>query len=111
MMIDLHQLAGERSLAFHREIAQRLLRDATILDRARQRVRGWMVENPNRPYVTQWARVLEGTAESVADFLVDPSELAQELRQSSPFAGVLDPRERWRIWRETRNLYMGRNDS
>ena len=87
-MINLHQLAGERSLAFHREIAQRLLRDATILDRARQRVCGWMVENPNRPYVIQWARILEGTVESVADFLVDRNELAQELRQSSPFAGV-----------------------
>ena len=36
---------------------------------------------------------------------VDLSELAEELRRSSPFAGVLDPRERWRIWRETRKKF------
>jgi hypothetical protein len=24
------------------------------------------------------------------------------LRQCTPFAGVVDPRTRWRIWRETR---------
>lgn len=29
-------------------------------------------------------------------------EEARELRQSSPFAGALSPRERWRIWREVR---------
>ena len=91
-------------LASHRSVQP--LFDAAILDLARKRVRGWMAEYPNRPYVQQWARILEGTAESVASFLVDRSELAQELRQSSPFAGVLQPRERWRIWRETGDLYM-----
>jgi hypothetical protein len=28
-----------------------------------------------------------------------------ELRQSTPFAGALRPQERWRIWRETRELF------
>ena len=106
--MDLHELATERSLAFHREIAQRLVRDATVLDRARERVRGWMAENPDRPYVGRWARILAGTPESVASFLVDGSERARELRQSSPFAGVLNPQERWRIWRETRDVYASR---
>ena len=106
-MIDLHELAMERSLAFHREIARRLVRDTAVLDVARERVRGWMAENPQRPYVRQWARILEGTPESIVSFLVDRSELSRELRQSSPFAGVLDPQERWRIWRETRDLYEG----
>ena len=104
-MIDLHELAMQRSLAFHREIARRLGRDSTVLDMARERVRGWMAENQHRPYVRQWARILEGTPESIASFLGDRSELAQELRQSSPFAGALDPQERWRIWRKTRDLY------
>ena len=108
MMLDLHELAIERSLAFHREIAQRLVRDATVLDRARERVRGWMAEKPDRPYVRRWAGILAGTTESVAAFLVDGSESAQELRQSSPFAGVLDPQERWRIWRETRDVCASR---
>jgi hypothetical protein len=107
-MIDLHELATERSLAFHREIARRLLQDSTILERARERVRAWETENPERPYVRQWARILEGTPESIAAFLAGRSESAQELRQSSPFAGVLSPAERWRIWNETRDAYARR---
>jgi hypothetical protein len=39
-------------------------------------------------------------------FLVERSELADELRQSSPFAGALRPQERWRIWRETRERFL-----
>jgi hypothetical protein len=99
--MDLHELAAERSLAYHHEIAHRLIQDSTILERARERVRQWEEENPQRPFVRAWTKVLEGTAESVAAFLVDRSELARELRQSSPFAGVLTPQERWHIWRET----------
>ena len=34
------------------------------------------------------------------------SELATELRQSSPFAGALRPQERWKIWRETRERFL-----
>jgi hypothetical protein len=107
-MIDLHELSTERSLAFHREIARRLLGDAGIVERALRRVRAWQMEGPQRPHVRQWAEILEGTPESIAAFLVDLSESAQELRQSSPFAGVLSPAERWRIWNETRDAYVSR---
>jgi hypothetical protein len=34
--------------------------------------------------------------------LREPGERMTALRQVSPFAGALPPRERWRIWRETR---------
>jgi hypothetical protein len=108
VMLDLHKLAVERSHAFHQEIAQRLLGDATILDNVRKRVRNWMTETPQRPCVREWAKILEGTPETIAAFLVSRSELAEELRQSSPFAGVLQARERWRIWRETRDALTGR---
>jgi hypothetical protein len=100
--MDLHRLAVERSLAFHRVIARRLIHDPLVLDRARERVRGWLSQTPERPFAREWEKILAGNAESVAAFLTDRSGLAEELRQSSPFAGVLDARERWRIWRETR---------
>jgi hypothetical protein len=100
--MDLHKLALERSLAFHREIARRLVADPAVLERARLRVKDWLAQTPDRPYAGAWSKVLAGDVESVAAFLVDRNELAEELRQSSPFAGVLDPRERWAIWRQTR---------
>ena len=106
--MDLHQLALERSLAYHCVIAERLVQDPGILDKARERVKEWLAQTPDRPYVRQWNKILTGDAQAIAAFLVDRGELAEELRQSSPFAGVLNPRERWRIWRETRERFAGR---
>jgi len=34
--------------------------------------------------------------------LADRSDRAKALRQCSPFAGVVDPRTRWKLWREVR---------
>jgi hypothetical protein len=106
--MDLHKLAAERSLAYHRAIATVLLHDPRVLEAARERVKAWMAQTPHRPFVRQWATILAGDAKSVADFLVHKSELATELRQSSPFAGVLNARERWRIWSDTRQSLEGK---
>ena len=53
-----------------------------------------------------WVLLDVTDAASIAAFLVERSELATELRQSSPFAGALRPQERWKIWRETRELFL-----
>ncbi len=76
---------------------------------ARQRVEGWLTSREGaRFYAGKWAEVLRGDTASIAAFLVERSELATELRQSSPFAGALGPRERWKIWRETRGALPAR---
>ncbi len=101
--MDLHRLAEERSIAYHRAIAERLPREPEILERARRRVASGLAAEGDGPFhARKWAEILAGDIPSIAAFLVERSELACELRQSSPFAGALRPRERWRIWRETR---------
>jgi hypothetical protein len=101
--VDLHRLNEERSVEYHRLIAERLLREPKILETARSRVAGWLTSRDQVPfYARKWAEILASDAATVAAFLVDRGELATELRQSSPFAGAISPRERWRIWRETR---------
>ncbi len=70
---------------------------------ARERVRSWMETSGHVPfYAREWAEILGRDITSIEAFLVERSEIADELRQSTPFAGALPPRERWRIWRETR---------
>jgi hypothetical protein len=104
--MDLHRLAEERSLAYHRVIAERLRHQPQILAAARQCVQTWLTSGSAVPYYARkWAEVLAGDTLSIAAFLTERSELATELRQSSPFLGVLQPRERWRIWRETRDQF------
>jgi hypothetical protein len=107
--MDAHRLAEERSVAYHRVIAGRLRERPEILEDARQRVESWLKPGANAPfYARKWAEILAGDLPSIAAFLIERSELADELRQSTPFAGALDPRERWEIWRETRERFAER---
>lgn len=101
--MDLHRLGEERSIAYHEVIAERLLCDPSVRARAQERVGQWLASCESTPfYALKWAEVLSLPTPSLAAFLVERSELAFELRQSSPFAGVLTPRERWKIFSETR---------
>ena len=102
--MDIHRLAEERSLAYHRVIAVRIRREPAILSGARHRVSEWITTTPGPPpFVLAWNEVLEGDPDTIAQLLVDPGEHARELRQSTPFAGALAPQERWRIWGEVRD--------
>lgn len=102
--MDLHRLAEERSIAYHRLIAERLGTQPEILERARKRVETWLSSGTYVPfYARKWAEILAGDISSIAAFLTDRSELAVELRQSTPFAGAITPQERWKIWREVRD--------
>lgn len=75
--------------------------DETILARALARVRAWETGAPmSASYVAAWRAALEGPRPALVALLLDPSEHARALRQTTPFAGALSPRERWRIFRE-----------
>lgn len=107
--MDPHRLAEERSVAYHRAIAERLRHQPEVLEKARQRVQTWLTSGAGAPfYARKWSEILAGPISSIAAFLVERSELADELRQSSPFAGALQPQERWKIWRETRDRFSPR---
>lgn len=100
--MDPHRLAEERSVAYHRAIAARLRDEPEILVAARQRVRDWSSRAVVPHFAREWEGILAGDVDSIQAFLVERSERASELRQSSPFAGALGSRERWRLWREAR---------
>jgi hypothetical protein len=98
-----HAAAEDVSLELHRAVAERLLEDPALVERARERVAGWLRDGSvARPYAEAWRDILVGPVEAIARFLTDPGENARQMRQTSPFAGVLDPRTRWSIWRRAR---------
>jgi hypothetical protein len=104
--MDPHRLAKERSIAYHRAIAERLPQHPEILEMARRRVASWMATSEPPFYARRWEEILADDVSSIAGFLVERSELAEELRSASPFAGALRPQERWKIWRETRERFV-----
>ncbi len=94
-----HQEIEERSLALAAEIDADPARRG--LERARRVCARWAaIEHP--PDVDAWQEILKGPWPSVRAALLDPSETGRRLRQSSPFCGILTPRERWSIWRRFR---------
>lgn len=101
--MNAHRLAEERSLALHAEIASRLANDPGVLERARARVGRWAEAGPTHPrYAAAWRELLARPVAEIAAALVERSERMNALRQCTPFAGVVDPRTRWRIWRDVR---------
>jgi len=89
-----HQWIDQRSLALHQAVAAKLEADPQLLDIARQNLARWLVHSAAAP-LREWRGILDSAplAEVVA-LLRSPSERATELRQSSPFAGLLTTEER-----------------
>lgn len=101
--MNAHRLAEERSLAFHRAIADRLREDPGVLARARARVQQWIeTGDVHSHWAREWQSVLSRPLDEIRAALLDVGEAARALRQTTPFAGAIDPRTRWRIWREVR---------
>ena len=97
-----HRTAELRSLEYHRLVAERLERDPEVLRRARERVASWVARGGrvDPVYARRWQAVLERPAAQIARILVADNETSRDLRQNTPFAGVLTNEERWRIIRE-----------
>lgn len=88
----------ERSIALHAAVAERIRRDPEIVLRARARVREWLRDGSvARVYAEAWAALLERPLDELLRALTSRGEHFDDLRQVSPFAGVLDAKERWRI--------------
>jgi len=103
-----HALAEERSLASHRLVAERLREDPRLLDSARDRAREWLRSGAvAAPWARAWLEVLDGPIEEIVAVMTDPGERSRQLRQASPFAGVLDPRTRWETWRSVGERFEG----
>jgi hypothetical protein len=96
--------SDQYSLALGRAVARHLQADSkrvrAIGRRNLARVRSEYVSEPF--WLRRWQELLEGPEEALVDVLTSPAEEARVLRQSSPFAGVLTPRERWRLLRQVR---------
>jgi hypothetical protein len=99
-----HIRIEERSIALHRAIADRIRTNPRLMEKARENLQKYLDQfaQENRPLpksLSEWQDILTNrTREAVLEFLVSSGETAGRLRQSSPFAGILTPKERWKIY-------------
>ncbi len=96
-----HRDLDARSLAMHRLIAEKLQRDPALLRRAEATLTRWRAagDGSTRVYDDEWMRVLRQGLPATLRLMLDESEHGDTLRQSSPFAGILTPRERFAFLR------------
>jgi hypothetical protein len=102
----LHDLQDRCSLALNERVAMALERDPALLKVGADNLARWSRQNADAPSLlacyAEWGAIISRGLCEVVRVLRDTSDEAQRLRQNSPFAGVLTPREVWRIKDEVR---------
>jgi DNA-binding transcriptional MerR regulator len=91
-----HDIATHRSLAYHQVIARRL--DERMVADAGDRLDRLAAEGHIHPrYEDRWREILALPIADLAAAITAESQDANDLRQNSPFAGVLNEHERRQI--------------
>ena len=90
-----HARIDARSLA----IAEKLRARPELIEIARENLDRWTPGRSGK-YFDAWREILARPLDEVLTAIVEDSEWMTAMRQTSPFAGVLDPRERWAIYDE-----------
>lgn len=93
---DRHRTSELRGLAYHRALARRLRRP--MIDEASRRLRRWEREEAIDPrHAAAWREVLSRPVPEVAKLISADTPAGRDLRQNSPFAGMLSEAERRRV--------------
>ncbi|GMQ86700.1 MAG: hypothetical protein BMS9Abin07_2291 [Acidimicrobiia bacterium] len=91
----------ERNLRLHAGVAGELVADPEgVTRKARANLDRLLAEHPRgqaRRRLLEWQRILRGPVVGIVEALTSPQERSIELRQNSPFAGVLAPERRQAI--------------
>ncbi len=93
-----------RSLALHAAIAEKLVAaPGVVIARAERNLTRMRRVNPHASrLLEEWERVLESPVPQIVGVLLDSRPRARDLRQVTPFAGVLDRAERAAVYRSFR---------
>ena len=90
-----------RSLHLHCAIADRLRQDPEgTLSQAHRTLARMRAIHHGSPFVREWRMLLARPVAALLPVLTDPDPWARELRQVTPFAGVLSAAERAAVYRE-----------
>lgn len=94
----------EKSLRLHQALLTPMLAEPeVVISKARDNLDRWA--SMHRPdgmtsrYFGEWKRVLDDGLDAIIDVVISPSQEARELRQNSPFAGVLPDETRLQVLR------------
>jgi hypothetical protein len=88
-----HREAELQGLAYHRLVAERL--DRRMVERARRQLeQRKQAGRIDKRWASEWERILSGSLDEIREVVSADTPDSAELRQTSPFAGVLNEQER-----------------
>ncbi|WP_332642188.1 helix-turn-helix domain-containing protein [Aeromicrobium sp.] len=97
----------EKSLRLHQALIGDLLEDPdAVIGKARENIARWLPQQ--RPdgmsaiYLREWERILDSGIDQIIDAFTATDEKSYELRENSPFAGVLSQERRVKVLRTIR---------
>jgi len=95
-----HRILDARSLAMHCKIVQKISHDPRLLKKAKANLSRWSakIDGPKPRYLEEWQEILDKPWPTIAEMMTSMSEDATRLRSSSPFAGILNEKEREQIY-------------
>ncbi len=93
-----------RSLAYHRAVIEKLkFEPETVLARARRNLKAMSKKHPDvKSLFDHWKQWLSLSVDDLISCCLDSSPLARDMRQVTPFAGVLSARERLEVLKKFR---------
>jgi hypothetical protein len=95
-----HRMHDARSLAMHVLIVRRIEQTPALMKKAHANLDRWAKarQGPLPRWLPEWLQILKLPWPEVAARITALTEDGARLRQSSPFAGVLSPAERTRVY-------------
>ncbi len=97
----------QRSLSYHQAVVKILrCNPSSVKKRAKRILARMSADHPEvKPLFHRWRDWLNLPTEDLTSRMLDPGILAREMRQVSPFAGLLEPQDRVRILKRFREEY------
>jgi hypothetical protein len=92
-----HEKIDRRSIALHGIIAEKLRAQPELLEIAKQNIER-QLSGRSRHYAEAWRELIAGPMAEWLPRLTEDSEQMRTMRQSTPFAGVLSARVRWKVY-------------
>ncbi len=98
--MNMQKRSDERSIALHKEIAEKLRHNPVLWEVPRKNLERWkQSQNGLSHALEEWERILhQKNKEQILALLESDSEEAKRLRSSSPFTGILSESERKKIF-------------
>lgn len=98
LFVSDHNRIDARSLAMHRIIAEKLIQNPELLQKAKDNIKRWRLQGVEVSAFREWENIIDNGLNNVIRIITENTEESVRLRQSTPFTGILTPKERKNIY-------------